>query len=84
MTPLTEAVRAKIMGLKVDNQAYLELFEAIAADANIRGVPSATLVVTIYGEDDLSPGDWAPELHFVVRQVAEPEPEPEPEQESND
>ena len=79
---LTEAIKAKIMGLKVNNQAYLELFEAIAADAEIRGVPSATLVVTVYGEGDLSPGDWAPELHFVVRRVADPELEPE--QESND
>ena len=81
---LTEAIKAKIMGLKVNNQAYLELFEAIAADAAMRDVPSATCIVPVYEYGDLSPGDWAPELHFVVRQVAEPEPESEPEQESND
>ena len=80
MSQLNEAVSAKIMALKVSNQAYLELFEAIAADAAMRGVPSATCVVTVYEEGDLIPGEWAPELHFVVRQVAEPEPE----QESND
>ena len=81
MSALNKAVTAKVMGLKVSNQAYLELFEAIAADAEIRSVPSATLIVPIFELGDLSPGEWAPELHFVCRRVAE---EPEPEQESND
>ena len=82
MKPLTQPVVDKIMRLKVSNQAYLELFAAIAADAEMRNLPSATCIATIYEEGDLSPGDWAPELHFVVRKVAEPESEPE--QESND
>ncbi len=80
MSLLNEAVKAKVLALKVSPQAYLELFEAIAADAAIRSVPSATLIVPIFEDGDLSPGEWAPELHFVMRQVAEPEPE----QESND
>jgi len=79
---LTEAVKAKILGVKVSNQAYLELYEAIMADAQIRELPCATCVVLLYEEGDLSPGDWGPELHFVVRKVEEPETDSE--QESND
>lgn len=80
MSILNEATKAKLLALKVNPQAYLELFEAIAADAEISDIPSATCIVPIYDEGDLSPGDWAPELHFVIRRVAEPEPE----QETND
>lgn len=77
---LNDAVKAKILGVKVNNEAYLELFEAIMADAQIRELPAATCVVCLYDEGDLQPGEFAPELHFVVRKVAEPEPE----QEDND
>ena len=75
MKPLNDAVVDKIHRLKINNQAYVELFAAIAADAEMRNLPSATCIATIYDDGDLSPGDWAPELHFVVRKVAEPEPE---------
>ena len=73
MSQLNEAVTAKVLALKVNPQAYVELFEAIAADAAMRDIPSATCIVPIYAEGDLQVGDFAPELHFVVRRVSDPE-----------
>lgn len=60
-----------ILSMKVSPGAFLELFESIAADIEIRESPAGTLVVLCYKEGDLEVGDFAPELHFVVRRVAE-------------
>lgn len=66
---INEKVKAKILGLKLTNEHLLSLFEEIAADVKIREIPAATLVVACFEYGDLEPGDFAPELHFVVRKV---------------
>lgn len=51
-------------------EGFVELFTAVSNDADICNLPAGTLVIPMYDEDDnLQPGDWAPELHFVVRRV---------------
>jgi len=74
---LNDKVRTKIANLRINPEAMLELFDAVTADAFIRELPSATCVVLCYEDGDLEPGEYAAELHFVVRKVAEPEPESE-------
>ncbi len=53
-------------------QAFVDLFNAVASDAESQGLPSGTLVVPFYDDNcSLVPGDWAAELHLVARKVAE-------------
>lgn len=66
---ISEKVKAKILGLKLTNESLLSLFEEIAADVEIRDIPAATLVVACFEDGDLEPGDFAPELHFVIRRT---------------
>jgi hypothetical protein len=48
------------------------LFNRIATEAEKQGLPSATVASLYYDEDcNLQPGDWAAELHLVVRKVAD-------------
>ena len=62
-----------IMGLG-DNasirRGFVELFSAISDDASIRGLPNVTRILPCYDEHSgLQPGDWAPEIHLVLRKV---------------
>ena len=51
-------------------QSFCDLFNAIANDASIERKPSATLVLPLYDDTSkLESGDWAPEIHFVIRKV---------------
>lgn len=78
---LTEKVKQNILNTKINPELMLQVFENIAGDCQIRESPAGTLIVTIYKEGDLDVGDYAPELHFVVRKVIE---EPVTTGESND
>lgn len=63
----------KIKAMASDNtgQSFCDLFTAIANDSEVQNKPSATLVLPLYDEgSNLRGGDWAPELHFVIRKVA--------------
>ena len=66
---INDKIKAKIMGLKVAPEHILAVFEDIAADVRIREIPSATLVVPLFEDGDLEHGDFAPELHFVIRRA---------------
>jgi hypothetical protein len=66
---LNDKVKAKILGLRLTNESLLAMFEEIAADVKIREIPSGTLIVPLYEDGDLKPGDFAPELFFVIRRV---------------
>lgn len=51
-------------------EGFVELFSATIKDAKVGDLPAGTLIVPMYDEsDDLQPGDYACELHFVVRKV---------------
>jgi hypothetical protein len=55
---------------KAPPQGFVDMFEAVANDAQAQNLPSGTLAVPMYDENSgLKKGDWACELHFVVRKV---------------
>lgn len=50
--------------------ALLGLFTATINDAEEQKLPSATLAIPLFDENSgLQSGDWAPELHIVVRRI---------------
>jgi len=70
---IVEACVDKIMALG-DNeslrQGFRDIFIAVSNDAETQDLPSATLVVPLYDEAcNLQPGDWAPEIHLVIRKI---------------
>lgn len=69
MTYLNDKVSGNISATKITPELMLQVFENIAGDCLIRESPAGTLVVLLYKDGDLEPGDFAPELHFVVRRV---------------
>jgi len=49
---------------------FVEMFQAASNEAAVLEKPSVTIVVPLYDEEcKLQTGDYAPELHFVVRKV---------------
>lgn len=58
-------------GENVDGRSMVDLFNAAANDARMQQLPASTLVITMYDENSaMQPGDYAAELHIVVRKVA--------------
>lgn len=57
-------------------QGFIELFVAFSDDAAVRGLPAVTHVLPCYDENSgLQPGDWAPEIHLVLRKVEHVDPD---------
>lgn len=55
-------------------RGLVDMFNAASKDAQEKDLPSATLVVPYYDDQcNLQPGDWAAELHLVVRKVVSPD-----------
>jgi len=53
-------------------QGLVDLANACSNDAEQRGLPSATFVISFYDADcSIEPGDWAAELHIVTRKVSD-------------
>jgi len=78
--PLQQSVEDRVMQLghgEAVNRGFLDLYRAMANEANLDGSPAKTMILPLYDAAcALQPGDWAPELHFVIRKVesvAEPE-----------
>lgn len=71
MSVINPVVSEKIRNLRISPDGLLEFYENIAADAEVQNLPASTLVIPLFEEGDLSPDEWAPELHLVVRKVAE-------------
>lgn len=71
--PLPDDVQQKIMGLgrgEAVNRGFLDLFTAMANEGDIDGAPSKAMILPMYdASSGLQPGDWAPEIHFVLRRV---------------
>lgn len=67
---MKEAIENNILGLNISPQRVLDTFKAIENDIKDTDLPAATLAVPLYGiEDKLEAGDWAAELHFILRRV---------------
>lgn len=64
-----------IMGLGNDKevrQGFVELFEAFSEDPAVQELPATTYVLPCYDENSgLQPGDFAPEIHLVLRKVTD-------------
>lgn len=55
-------------------QSFLELFDALAQESGFRGLPANSITVPCFDMDnppDLNDGDWVPEIHLVIRKVAD-------------
>lgn len=51
-------------------RGLIDMFNAISNEADMKEVPSSTLVINFYDEQcNLKSGDWAAELMLVVRKV---------------
>lgn len=60
----------RIQAGKVGGDRLVELFETLAADAELNEVPVMTLVVPYIDEaDEYEKGKYVPELHLVVRKI---------------
>lgn len=71
--PLPTDVEQKIMNLgrgEAINRGFLDIFNAMVNESDIDLSPSKTMVLPLYdASSNLQSGDWAAELHFVVRKV---------------
>lgn len=66
-------VENKIMNLgkgQAVNRGFLDIYKALVNESDMDGAPAKTLVFPFYDRNSkLKPGDWAAELHFVIRKV---------------
>lgn len=52
-------------------RGFADIFRAMATELSLSDDPSQTLVVPMYDETSgLKPGEYAAEIHFVLRKVA--------------
>lgn len=66
--PSTERIRKG----KIGGDGMVQLFETLAADAELNDVPVMTLMVPYVEDSDVyEDGKYVPELHLVVRKVDE-------------
>ncbi len=63
----------KIMSFGGDKEirlSFLSMFNHMAEEGDKGNVPASTMILQLYDNDsNLQPGDWAPEIHFVLRKV---------------
>lgn len=71
---LCSASEEKLAELQINPQAVRDWFRALAKEADITSMPSATLISAMYDKDSVfTTGQYAAELHFVVRRVDDEE-----------
>jgi hypothetical protein len=55
---------------KVGGDGMVQLFETLAADAELNEIPVMTLMIPyVADEDEYETGQYVPELHLIVRKV---------------
>ena len=70
MSLLHKASLPRVGAGKIGGDGMVQLFETLAADAQLNGVPVMTLMVPYVGDDDeYETGTYIPELQLVVRRV---------------
>lgn len=51
-------------------KGFIELFEAFSNEPMNQELPAVTYILPCYDEScELQPGDWAPQIHLVLRKV---------------
>ena len=59
-------------GNNISGLSLVDLFKAVTNEAILNNLPASTLVITMYDDNSaLHPGDYAAELHLVVRKVSD-------------
>jgi hypothetical protein len=70
---ISEKCKNFIMNLGTDPEVrvgFINLFDAFSEDPNIQDLPAVSYVLPCYDEScGLQPGDWAPQIHLVLRKV---------------
>jgi len=70
MNRLHEPSIERIRAGKVGGDGMVELFETLAVDAELNGVPVLTLMIPYIDDaDEYEKGQYVPELHLVVRKI---------------
>ncbi|MHC4188383.1 MAG: hypothetical protein ACYSUB_01685 [Planctomycetota bacterium] len=70
MSLLNESSLKRIRDGKIGGDGMVELFEMLAADADVNGIPVMTLMIPyIDDSDEYVVGKYVPELHLVVRKI---------------
>lgn len=70
MSLLHEPSIARIREGKIGGDGMVELFENLAADAELNNIPVMTLMVPyIEDTDEYKDNKYVPELHLVVRKI---------------
>ena len=70
MSLLFEPCVERIKGGRASGEELAQLFEMLAADAEVLGESVADLIVLyLEPDDDFIVGKYVPELHLVVRRV---------------
>jgi hypothetical protein len=70
MSLLHEHSIERIREGKIGGDGMVELFETLAADAELNGIPVMTLMIPyVEDSDEYEKGKYVPELHLVVRKI---------------
>lgn len=70
MSLLHEPSIKRIADGKIGGEGMVQLFETLASDAELNGIPTMTLMIPYIEEDDIyDEGKYVPELHLVVRKI---------------
>ena len=80
-----EDCRDRILQTQLTPPNLVALFNKLADEAEKNGLPAATVVTVFYDENcSLKEGDFAAELHLVVRKVTDDQEDTDTEQEEDD
>lgn len=66
---INERVYGKMRKLRLDPEGFIAFFRQMVAEAEETGMPSMTLAIPLYEENDLAIGEFAPEIHLVIQRV---------------
>lgn len=70
MSLLHEPSIKRILEGKIGGDGMVKLFETLAADAELNGIPVMTLMVPYIDDtDEYEDEKYVPELHLVVRKI---------------
>jgi hypothetical protein len=75
-----EDCRDRILQIQLNPPNLVGLFNKLSDEAEANGLPAATVAAVFYDENcNLKEGDWAAELHLVVRKVSDEREDDRPE-----
>ena len=61
----------KEFGQNIKAEHLISIFNQMEIEAKDQDLPAITLITSLYGPGEVEPGDFAPEIYFVLRKVEE-------------